>query len=116
MRTESFIAPAIFGFIVVLGTALVFSGTAGEWRWWTPTRFAITRSAFASAASIPPERPLRRRDAAGPWARHRLEELASSPQVRIELAACGAVLRDRDGRRCAVLYADGPRRRAHDDP
>jgi endonuclease YncB( thermonuclease family) len=41
------------------------------------------------------------------WARQRLEELVRSPEVRIDLVACGAAPRDRDGRRCGVLYADG---------
>jgi prepilin-type processing-associated H-X9-DG protein len=41
------------------------------------------------------------------WARHRLEELVSSPVVRIDLVECAAGHRDRYGRRCGILYADG---------
>jgi endonuclease YncB( thermonuclease family) len=45
-------------------------------------------------------------EAACRWARHRLEELVSSPQVRIELVECAAGHRDRYGRLCGILYAD----------
>jgi hypothetical protein len=41
------------------------------------------------------------------WARHHLEELVSSPIVRIDLVDCAAGPRDRYGRGCGILYADG---------
>jgi endonuclease YncB( thermonuclease family) len=112
MRTESFIAPAIFGVIAVLATTLVVSSTRDvSIRGITVVdgdtiRYNTRRVRLVGFDA--PELHGRREDETllARWARHRLEELVSSPVVRIDLVDCAAGPRDRYGRLCGRLYAN----------